>query len=64
MPKLDEVAEKVRRELAEFEIGGEDLDAIFDPLVRQCAEVARDEKEFRQCIDEAITTLKRIVKKI
>jgi len=66
MPKrsLDEVAEKVKEELAEFEIGGQDLDVIFDPLVQQCMELSRNDKEFKQCIEEAISTLKSIVKKV
>lgn len=61
---LEDIAEEVRRELSEFEIGSEDLAAIFDPLVEECSKLARDEKEFRQCIEEAISTLKTIVRKV
>jgi len=61
---LDGIAEKIRKELAEFEIGDQDLDVIFDPLIQQCSELARDEREFRQCLDEAISTLKAVAKKI
>jgi len=61
---LEEIAEKVKEELAEYEIGGEDLDVIFDPLIRKCMEEARNEREFRQCIDEAFSTLKMVIKKV
>jgi len=66
MPKrsLEDIAEKVKEELAVFEIGGQDLDVIFDPLVERCMELAKTEREFKQCIDEAVSTLKSIIKKV
>ncbi|RLI07761.1 hypothetical protein DRO24_02365 [Candidatus Bathyarchaeota archaeon] len=61
---LRDLAEEILEELSEFEIGGKDLDVIFEPLVERCAELAKNERELRQCIEEGISTLKTVVKKV
>jgi len=64
MPKnSNDWIEKIKKELNEYEIGGHDLDQIFDPLFEACSEVAKTYNEFKQCVEEGISTLKSIIKK-
>ncbi|RLF08513.1 MAG: hypothetical protein DRJ60_00180 [Thermoprotei archaeon] len=55
--------EKIRKELNEYEIGGYDLDQVFEPLFEACSKVAKTYSEFKQCVEEGISTLKSVVRK-
>jgi len=65
MPKsLEEVAERLRRELSQFELGSTELQSVFDPLIEECMKLSKDERDFLQCIREAADTLKLVLKKV
>jgi len=61
---IEELIEKIKQELSEFELGEKDLDVVFDPLVQECVELAKDENEVKQCLKEAANTLIGVLKKI
>jgi hypothetical protein len=61
---LDEIAEKVLKELNEYTLGDEDLGKVLEPLIRKCAKMSKNADEFRQCISESIATLKSAVSKV
>jgi hypothetical protein len=61
---LDEIAEKVLKELNEYTLGDEDLGKVLEPLVKKCAKMSKSVDEFRQCISESIATLKNVVSKV
>jgi len=61
---LEEVAERLRRELAQFELGDTELESVFGPLIETCETVAKTENEFLQCVREATETLKLVLKKV
>jgi len=56
--------ERIKKELNEYEIGGYDLDQVFEPLLQACSRVAKTYNEFKQCVNEGISTLKSIMSKI
>lgn len=58
------IEERLKKELAQFVIGDESLDAIFEPLIAACRKVAKTDDELKRCIIEGISTLKQIVKSI
>ncbi|RLG77831.1 MAG: hypothetical protein DRO12_01030 [Thermoprotei archaeon] len=60
----DEWVEKIKKELNEFAIGEYDLDQVFEPLLEACKKVARTYSEFRQCINEGISTLRSVVSRV
>jgi len=66
MPKknADDWVRRLKEELNEYEIGGYDLDEIFEPLLEACNKVARNYSEFKQCVEEGISTLKSVVRKV
>jgi len=66
MPKgnADEWIERIKKELNEYEIGDYDLDQVFEPLFEACAKVAKTYNEFKQCIEEGVSTLKSVVSKV
>jgi len=68
MPSKDagkqEWIKKLREELNEYEIGGYDLDQVFEPLFDVCDKVAKNENEFKQCMREAISTLKSVMNRV
>jgi len=55
--------EEALNELCNYEIGGDELCELMRPLAEKCAEIAKDQKEFMQCINEAFTTTLKVVKK-
>ncbi len=59
-----EFIEKLKKELDEFVIGETSLAEIFEPVFDACAKVAKNEEEFKQCVTEAISTLKSVIKKV
>jgi hypothetical protein len=61
---LEEIAEKVIKELNEYTLGDEDLGKVLEPLIKKCAKLSKTAEEFRQCIAESISTLKNVVSKI
>jgi len=63
MPK-EEWVERIKKELNEYEIGGYDLDQVFEPLLQACSRVAKNYNEFKQCVNEGISTLKSIMSKV
>ena len=63
MPK-EEWVERIKKELNEYEIGGYDLDQVFEPLLQACSRVAKTYNEFKQCVNEGISTLKSIMSKV
>lgn len=56
--------EQIKKELNEYAIGNEDLDRVLAPLLKVCSELSKNYDEFKQCINEAITTLKSVVGKV
>ena len=56
--------ERIKKELNEYEIAGYDLDQIFEPLLQACSRVAKTYNEFKQCVNEGISTLKSIMSKV
>jgi len=56
--------ERIKKELSEYAIGDQDLDAVFDPLLRACAKISRTYDEFKQCITEGVSTLKQVVRRV
>ena len=60
----EELIERIRRELNEYAIGDYDLDQVFDPLLEACSKVAKTESELKQCIEEGISTLKTVIRKV
>jgi len=61
---FDDVIERIKKELNEFEIGGQALDEIFYPLIEACSKVARNNSELKQCIEEGLSTVKAVVRKL
>jgi len=61
---VERLLNEIKRELSEYHIAEEDLDAIFDPLLRSCSRVAKNDKELKQCITEGISTLKSILSRV
>ncbi|RLB79148.1 MAG: hypothetical protein DRH17_14200 [Deltaproteobacteria bacterium] len=65
MPRdVSEWVEKLKEELNEYQIGEYELGQIFEPLIMACAKVAKTENELRQCVNEGISTLKSVVRKV
>ena len=60
----EEWVERIKKELSEYEIGGYDLDQVFEPLLEACSKVAKTYSEFKQCVNEGISTLKSIISKV
>jgi len=60
----DEWVKRLKEELNEYEIGGYDLDEIFEPLLEACSKVAKTYSEFKQCVEEGVSTLKSVVRKV
>ena len=60
----EEWVERIKKELSEYEIGGYDLDQVFEPLLEACSKVAKTYSEFKQCVNEGISTLKSIINKV
>ena len=60
----EEWIERIKKELNVYEIGGYDLDQIFDPLFEACAKVAKTYSEFKQCVSEGVSTLKHVMSKV
>jgi hypothetical protein len=63
LPLDPDVIEKIRKELCEYEIGKEDLCIIVDPLLEKCSAIAKDEKDFKTCLKEAVDTIKKTISK-
>ncbi len=59
----ERVKEELEKLLNEYQVGEMDLDEVFAPLLEACSKVARNDKEFIQCINESITTLKSVLRK-
>jgi len=69
MPKMpkenaEDWIEEIKKELNGYEIGGYDLDQVFEPLLEACSKVAKTYNEFKQCVNEGISTLKSIMSKV
>jgi len=60
----EEWIEKLKKELNKFEIGDKDLDVVFEPLFEACGEVAKTYNDFKQCVNEGISTLKSVISKV
>jgi chorismate mutase len=60
----EEWVEKLKKELNKFEIGDRDLDTIFEPLFEACGEVSKTYNDFKQCVNEGISTLKSVISKV
>jgi len=60
----EEWIERIKKELNEYEIGGYDLDHVFEPLLEACSKVAKTYNEFKQCVNEGVSTLKSIMSKV
>jgi len=56
-------AEDYLQELCNYEVGDAELCEIARPLVEKCAELANDQNELLQCINESFTTTLKVVKK-
>ncbi|MGC9086929.1 MAG: hypothetical protein ACP5IT_12120 [Thermoproteota archaeon] len=51
------------QELCNYEVGDAELCEVARPLLEKCAELANDQKELLQCINESFTTTLKVVKK-
>ncbi|RLF63145.1 MAG: hypothetical protein DRN30_06975 [Thermoplasmata archaeon] len=60
----EEWVERIKKELNEYAIGDYDLDQVFEPLLVACSKVARTYNEFKQCVNEGISTLKSVVSRV
>ena len=63
MVAKEEWVEKIKRELNEYAIGDYDLDQVFDPLFEACSRVTSTYSEFKQCVEEGISTLKSVIRR-
>lgn len=65
MPKdsTEEWVARLKKELNEYEIAGHDLGDVFSPLFEACSKVAKTYNEFKQCVEEGVSTLRSIIKK-
>jgi len=61
---MDNWIKKIKKELNEYAIGDYDLDEVFAPLFEACEKVAKNYSEFKQCVEEGISTLKSVIKKV
>jgi len=64
VPERDEWVERLKKELNEYEVGGYDLDQVFEPLLQACSKVAKTYSEFKEGVSESVSTLKSAMNKV
>lgn len=63
-PEKEEWIERLKKELHSYSIGEYDLDRVFEPLLDACARLTKTYDEFKQCVNESLTTLKTVMRKV